>query len=124
MRVAAIGEHMLALPLSTTRLPPPTTTTTLGWPAGCLYQALSGFDAVFRRLDTLAETLSEEDAIDVGGQVTYARLQRRLGRAHDVVAVAQAGRRVRRHCGRRCSSSGRSTGWCAGRASRGTPIPI
>jgi hypothetical protein len=52
---------------------------------------------VFCRLDTLAETLGEEEAIDVGGQTTYARLQRRLGRGHDLVAVAQTGRRVRRH---------------------------
>jgi hypothetical protein len=52
---------------------------------------------VFCRLDTLAETLGEEEGIDVGGQTTYARLQRRLGRAHDLVAVAQTGRRVRRH---------------------------
>jgi hypothetical protein len=83
---------------STTTSPPPRpTTTTLPWPAGCLYEPLEGFDAVFCRLDTLAETLSEEDAVSVGGEATYTRLQRRLGRAHDLVAVAQTGRRVRRH---------------------------
>jgi hypothetical protein len=76
---------------------PRPTTTTLPWPAGCLSQPLSGFDAVFCRLDTLAETLNEEDAVDVGGQATYARLQRRLGHAHDLVGVAQTGRRTRRH---------------------------
>jgi len=81
---------------TTAPLPQPTTTT-LPWPDGCLSQPLAGFDAVFCRLDTLAETLNEEDAVDVGGQTTYARLQRRLGRAHDLVAVAQTGRRARRH---------------------------
>jgi hypothetical protein len=83
---------------STTTAPvPQPTTTTLPWPAGCLYQPLQGYDAVFCRLDTLAEALNEEDAVDIGGQATYARLQRRLGRARDLVAVAQTGRRARRH---------------------------
>ena len=83
---------------STTTAPAPKpTTTTLPWPAGCLSQPLEGYDAVFCRLDTLGVALSEEDAVDVGGQATYARLQRRLGRARDLVAVAQTGRRARRH---------------------------
>src|SRR5262249_61373815 len=83
---------------STTTAPTPKpTTTTLPWPAGCLYQPLQGFDAVFCRLDTLGVALNEEDAVDIGGQATYARLQRRLGRARDLAAVAETGRRVRRH---------------------------
>jgi len=76
--------------------PPPTTTTTPPWPAGCLYQPLAGYEAVFCRLDTLRDTLADEDAVDLGGPTTYARLQRRLARAHDLVVAAQAGRRERR----------------------------
>ena len=83
---------------TTTALPPlPTTTTTPPWPTGCLLQPLAGYDAVFCRLDTLAGVLADEDPIDIGGPAVYARLQRRLQHAHDLVALAQAGRRVRRN---------------------------
>jgi hypothetical protein len=82
---------------TTTMLPaPPPTTTTLPWPAGCLFQPLSGYEAAFCRLDTLAQVLDEKGPGALGGPATYGRLRRRLKRAHDLVAVAQTGRRVRR----------------------------
>ena len=37
------------------------------WPEGCLEQPLAGYDAVFCRIDTLAEVLAEEDPVDLGG---------------------------------------------------------
>ncbi len=86
----------------TAPLPPPTTTTTtttttLPWPAGCLFQPLSGYEAAFCRIDTLAQVLAEEDAGDVGGAAAHARLRRRLDRARGLLVVAQSGQGVRRH---------------------------
>jgi len=82
--------------ITTTFPPPPTTTTTLPWPAGCLSQPLEGYDAVFCRLDTLAQVIADEDASTLGGTAAYARLRRRLGRARDLLVLAHSGRRARR----------------------------
>lgn len=82
---------------TTTAPPPPPTTTTLPWPAGCLFQPLTGYDAVFCRLDTMADVLTDEDVTTFGSPATQARFQRPVGRSRDLVAVAQSGRRVPRH---------------------------
>jgi hypothetical protein len=83
---------------TTTTTPPslPTTTTTLPWPTGCLFQPLSGYVAVFCRLDTLREVLVEEGPASLGGVAAYGRLERRLEQARSRVALAQAGKRVPR----------------------------
>src|SRR5262245_56667582 len=73
------------------------TTTTLPWPAGCLFQPLTGYAQIWCNLDTLAQVLLDETSDVYGGQITLVRLQRRLGRARDMVTKAQQGNRPRRH---------------------------
>jgi hypothetical protein len=75
---------------------PTTTSTTLPWPTGCLFQSLAGYDAVFCRLDTLREVLLEEGASGVGGAAAYGRLERRLEQARGRVVLAQSGKRMPR----------------------------
>lgn len=88
---------------SVTTLPAPITTTTttssttLPWPAGCLAQPLRDWDAVRCRLDLVETVLAEEDPAALGGPFLTARLQRRLARARDQVALARSGVQPRRH---------------------------
>ena len=82
---------------TTTTTTTSTTTTTVPWPAGCLFQPLSGYEQIWCNLDTLAQVLVDESSDAYGGGVTLARLQRRVARARDLVAKAQGGTRTRRH---------------------------
>ncbi len=84
---------------TTTTVPgtPGTTTTTLPAPVSCLAQPLTGYQAVFCRVDTIVAILGARDPGDVGGLTTRGRLLARLARSRARLERAQTGRRVRLH---------------------------
>lgn len=82
---------------TSTILPPPPPPTTVPPPLDCVFLPLTGYDSIWCQLNTLRDTLADEPAEAYGGQVTLARLSRRLARARDLVATAQTGKKVRRN---------------------------